>query len=752
MDLLYWIFEYGKVFLGYLVLMFLWPSVVFRSHLKKKPNTYRFAFCITVTIFIVNMLVLLLGLFHCLEGRWIRLAFCGAWTASILIQIFKFIYLKYRTIKTNGFPNASALSDKYKVLPFLEKYILLIAVLIWGMVYFSYGAFQVNSYGYGDLYVHHAWIQGLVEGKVFSGGVYPEAMHCFIYCMHTLFGIRIYSILLFLQGIHAAAFLTAAWLLLRKVFFWRHTPVVVLALFLTIDLNNADLIHSMFRLQITMPMEFGLPAVFLCALCLAGYLGHKYENMDGKRIPLFCWDRNLFLFAMALAVSFMIHFHAAIMAILICAAFAIFQLKKICSPRHLIPLLVSIPCACLVAVLPIAGALKQGIPFHESIHWAVNAMNGEQSREQRGQQGEEDEDVKKDRDTAPNIQRKEVNTISYLRDVLTEIYETGYIALYGDGRAGWIFCLTAMSAVLCLLVSFCSPLQRMRKVCAGYPPVIAASVLYVVVYAAPMLGLPDIIPEGRFFAPGHMMLLAVMAIPLDVICSCLLHFFNCLTMWGLSLLPVAGVYSAAILSGSFRGYLYYEMTRYNSAVMVTNSIIDTYPQYSYTIVSPTDELYQVVQHGWHEELLTFVEKCGSGEYTIPSEYVFIYVEKKPLLYAQSHFFQGPSWLAEEKYLEPYWETYAFKYPDSGTSQSPEIAATEISAESSARDLPEYYTSWDMYLKLDNRTVLESKAYDCCQRFAERYPSILKVYYEDDDFVCYFYKQDVNEGLYELGNY
>ena len=54
---------------------------------------------------------------------------------------------------------------------------------------------------------------------------------------------------------------------------------------------------------------------------------------------------------------------------------------------------------------------------------------------------------------------------------------------------------------------------------------------------------------------------------------------------------------------------------------MTNSIIDTFPQHSYTIVSPTDELYPVVQYGWHEELLTFINKCEEGDYTIPTENV-----------------------------------------------------------------------------------------------------------------------------------
>lgn len=70
-------------------------------------------------------------------------------------------------------------------------------LIIFGIMYFSYGAFQSHSYGWGDMYVHHAWIYGLQEGKIFLEGVYPEAMHCFIYAMNVLFGIPVYAVFYF---------------------------------------------------------------------------------------------------------------------------------------------------------------------------------------------------------------------------------------------------------------------------------------------------------------------------------------------------------------------------------------------------------------------------------------------------------------------------------------------------------------------------------------------------------------------------
>lgn len=777
MDTLYWMVEYGKVFGGYLFLMFLWPSVVFYRHLKKKTIAYRFGFCVSVSVITINMVVLLLGLFHILDEFVVRLLFYGMFVGAFLKEILRYMDLEYKKAELTKLPNVHSLRGRYNIvvlacangifylsyikkagaylvykyvkamksdglrtalirngrkaiggiLAVLKNHGLLIGVLIYGMSYFSYGAFQIHSYGYGDLYVHHEWIHGLMKGNIFAGGVYPEAMHCFIYCMHILLGIRIYSILLFLQGIHVVIFLISAYLLLRDIFYWRYTPVFVLMLFLTLDLCNADQIHSMFRLQITMPMEFGIHAVCLCPLYLMQYLREPSGNWGRTGHSKYCWNSNLFLFLITLTAAAATHFHVLLMTILMCGAFAVFKLKRLLCRKYLIPVVVAGMGACLIAGLPMAGAVSQGNTFNGSIDWAISAMDGYESKELRGQQ---------EQFTSPG-------------SILPGIYQEGYKALYGEKRGRLFFLLTLAVVGVCLYSSQNTRLQFIRKLCTYYPPVILSSVLYIIVYAAPMIGIPDMIPEGRFFAPGHMMMLAVAMMGIDILFAGLMCYCNAIVLQILSYVSIVGIYGGAITAGCFRGYLFYELTRYNAAVMVTNSIIDTYPRYSYTIVSPTDELYQMNEYGWHEELLSFVEKSVEEEYTIPSEYIFIYVEKKPIYYAQSYFFTGSSWIGEEKYLRPYWNVYSLKYPDNTASQSPEIKSSEISPEKSAYSLPEYDNPWEMYLYLDYRTLLESKTYDWCKRFAKRYSSALDVYYEDEEFVCYYLRQDANSGLYNL---
>ena len=52
---------------------------------------------------------------------------------------------------------------------------MLLVVVMYGMLYFSWQAFQDYSYGASDMYVHHQWAYGLLQGEPYSAGIYPEA-------------------------------------------------------------------------------------------------------------------------------------------------------------------------------------------------------------------------------------------------------------------------------------------------------------------------------------------------------------------------------------------------------------------------------------------------------------------------------------------------------------------------------------------------------------------------------------------------
>ena len=91
--------------------------------------------------------------------------------------------------------------------------------------------------------------------------------------------------------------------------------------------------------------------------------------------------------------------------------------------------------------------------------------------------------------------------------------------------------------------------------------------------------------------------------------------------------------------------MYYELTRYNSVVELTNSIIDEYPQYTYTIISTTEELYQAIESGRHEEILDFYYKSKQNQYYIPTEYLFFYIERsRSIMHSIIFFRDRDGWL------------------------------------------------------------------------------------------------------------
>lgn len=731
MDTWYWMMEYGKVFFGYLFFLFLWPSVVFGGHLKEKSKTYRFSFCVTVPIVIASTVVLMLGLFHILHPLVIVVLFYGLFFITLIKGVIRhsFSFQMKRIVK----------EIKWKIREFSEGYIgeyaVLIVLLIFGMIYFSYGAFQIHSYGFGDLYTHHEWIYGLQEGKIFSGGVYPEAMHCFIYCLNTLFGIRVYSSLMFLQGIHVAVFLLAGYLLMREIFHWRYTPLLALTLFLTLDVVSADLVYSMFRLQITLPLEFGLHTQFLCVLFLLRYLKNDHRIIRKESFSRYYWDENLFLFLMSLAASISIHFYTVIMAFVLCGPFAVFLFKKLFSKEHFIPLAASVLCACVIAGLPMAGAMVSGTSFNESINWAVGAMNGEETR------------TLEEKTSLDGYLKRGKPIIAASFEMAKGVYTEGYKELYGVRGAGMILLVTGAGIILCILSRKKLP-DWMREICSGYPPLILFTFLFVFLYAAPRLGLPEIISDSRFCSVGHMMIMALMMIPADIVFSVLTRFFGAVILKAASFLTVAGIYVLTILTGHFHGYLFFELSRYNAAVEAANLIAEKFPEKSYVIVSPTDELYPTIEDGWHEELLTFISNINNEEYTFASEHAFFFIEKKPLQYAQAYFFEGPPWLAQMKYKDIYWDKYSNKYPDTGAAQAPGINASEISEEEAQKNLVIYENSWFSYTRLPARTILEAKAYDWCRKYAELHPENTEVYYEDDAFIC-FYFRNIDSSQYSL---
>ncbi len=811
-DWLYWIYEYGKVFLGYLFIMLIWPSAVFRKYLKGKSMTFRLGFCVCGQMVIMNTVVLMLGLFHILNVWVLRLVFLGALVWSFREQLVfskerrkRFRYLITGTYGVRHFwlrcrQGLKALWVKaWKVIwsfyrvHFLE-YTILGLLIIYGVIYFSYGVFLDHSYAFSDAYVHHSWVYELAQGKPFSSGIYPEGMHCMMYGLHALFGIPIYSCMLFVPGVNVIFILLGIYCMMKELFRWRYSALFALTIFLTIDMSGRYLIISMARVQCALPQEFAFPAIYFCIAFLLRYLNNRRFVMRKGKESKGCWDENLVVFALAVASTILVHFYATFMAVFLCIAIGICWFRKIFSRERFVPLLTAAFCGLLIAATPMVAGVATGIPLQGSLYWGLSLLNIGTDKEEAPEEDTQEESTEATQG-GPAVARDSEGIFSDSRDVILlastaevvmqedgyryeltvgeklcppgtgglaeqvidklagvyegikgtvqKVYEKCYLLMYGESRAIWLAGITV--AVFAFWIVYRLIVWLLRLVTGNryqknrydtYPIVALASIIYAITHSMGDLGLPVLVEGTRTGFTNHLLAVMVVTLVLDL-------FFDGIQMAmnkiGATLVPpflsvctICTLLLVIVGTDSYHGYLYSELTRYDAAVNVTNHIIEQLPKDSYTIISPTDELYQVIQYGRHEELADFcIKKEGEELYILPTEYVFFFVEKRPLYYAQYHFWDGPAWLATDKY----------QYQYGAFSLWPEYRHGEISKEAAGKEMIEFNKPSDVYLSLESRTILQSKAYEWCERFNELYPYELRTYYEDDYFVCYYWKQN-----------
>ena len=151
------------------------------------------------------------------------------------------------------------------------------------------------------------------------------------------------------------------------------------------------------------------------------------------------------------------------------------------------------------------------------------------------------------------------------------------------------------------------------------------------------------------------------------------------------------------------------------------------PQGKYTIISTSDELYQVIEGGFHEEWVDLLEKWKDRSYTIPTPYLFFFIEKRPVRYAQLFCASGPEWLASEKYPR--------LFGKSGT-QFPDYLNGTISDEYADMAIAYGKKRSDTASSFEGRQILESKAYKWYRKFSTLHPNDGQVVYEDEDILCY----------------
>jgi len=612
--------------------------------------------------------------------------------------------------------------------------IALAAAVIYNMLFWNQRLLtDGHSYQFSDIPVHMKWVYELMHGNLFSDGIYPFYMHSMIYATTTLSGIHLREVSLYYGVYQTLLLILSSYCLSKKLFCNKYLALMPVMLF--------SVLVNQERYSASLPQECGMFAAVCIAYFMLNYVQSKREHhvvpsdLSTSRKGVFRVSQYLMRYhinvdalLIMLSVSLVIgyHFYTAIAAIILVFGFALTYFLRFLKKENWVPMLTAGILGAVIAIAPFAVGLATGMEFQGSMAWATSILKGEEwntntsseapdvsiGDESETDIGEESFGSVGDESTVqteslPSIVTSDVEeeTKLSLRELISQFIVNADDRMFGEHSATVGLICIGVAFVL-LLFSFI--VKRFREASLGYIA-IGLYILLMMVLSSPWLfGIPEIIQANRsgvFIQPFVMILYVV---PFDIV----FRLLGLLKVKGVkatvSVLSAAATVACCVLLIK-GGYLhiysnaasYYNY--YNENDYVCKNIRETFPEKSFTIVSPTDDYYAVVDEGFHTELseLMYMIDGGKKEFTIPSEYVFFIVEK-----------------------------IAYSKNESGRQYvNPQLAAQDMIYTASIQDYQQH------------RLHIESKAYYWGRAMLKEYPNNFSVYFEDDAVVVYMLRQN-----------
>lgn len=617
-------------------------------------------------------------------------------------------------------------------------------LLILGAMFWIYGRQIILTYGYraSDIPVHLSWINQMSRGKIFSKGVYPFGFHCMIYYLHTVFRIDTYVILcefFFAQVIYLHAVLLAMLKLLCKT---KYLPYIGV---FTYIVGNFWAGQTYSRFYSTLPQEYGMIFVIPSVYFLIRFFQIHKENLKDRETR-----RILQCFAMAFSLTLAIHFYGTMIAGLCCIGIAMGFCFRFVKKEYFCRIMVTGILSVALAVLPMAIAFAGGTPLQGSLGWGMSVINGTQNNTSDTANTSSDNKVKvtgedgktveidvsklpsaKKGETTVVVKQKKPSLGDQMRTVADKIkvisdkiktipnkipkavrtmsIRIRNIVVPVDWQKMGTAVMTAYAGLLLLGLVFCA--FRKTEYGAALMSVGFCMLILTVLLCAGPFGLPTLMDAARcsiYYA--YLLPVAGVVLADGILCFMTMpRIFrngkNVLSLGISVVLLIVLLQKDLVKNPEFSsGYVT------NGAITCLTNIIRENEDETWTIVSANDETQMGLDHGWHYETITFLrqlEKIDEDtKILIPTKNIYFFIEKIPLDYSVSY---------------------------AGSGQS-------ISKKGASQTLPNV-GGIGMY-QGEKRWIVMSRMYYWVQAFMKKYPNEMKVYYEDDQFICYRIPQNM----------
>jgi len=730
-----------EVFGAATALLLVFPLVMWHQYLKNKSYAFRFIFCVITQNALLINLVLLLGF----------LEICNVYTvAGCLAVVFlaiRWIYSdrqffrrcraawEYALHILHGAKSLAGICLDARIRcgefwkevrrwPFWRhlaahwlEYLVLGAAVAYNTWFLTYNVLTYHSVQFSDIPVHLSWVYGLDQGTLFVDGIYPFGMHAVVYCIHNFFFLDLREVLLYFGAFQTVLLLVCTYLLARRIFRWRYSALIALISF--------SLLLNQGRYAASLPQECGMFAVALMATCLFNFLHTPLEDYTVKRDS---WFRRIFrinqyftrrymtmdalLFMLCVSLTIAYHFYTAIAAVILVLAILLAYISRTIRKKYLIPICLTGILGVCIAVGPLMACYARGIPFQESMQWAVSVISGEewqgsesnyqsQLEAAKGETPDTPDETDTGESTAPvNTDKSLTGRIKFYYRAITDFSR---VSLFGDDLTDIL--MICLGGGLCL-AALLLPFRKTRLFGLDYASMILYTVFMCTMGAAQTLNLVEVVAASRASTFTQPFLGIIYALPMDFVFGLAAGWRNRFYRGFLSFASAAvcaGVVFVIFQQGWVHNFFDVNLAYYNESDYLINYIRTHYEKDMFTVVSTTDDYYQVVDYGYHENLSKFMDMVNGNqpEFKIPTPYVFVFIEKKVL----QDFYYG------SVYVNKDFASMDFKY----------FASTQ-----------------DYYFQ---RAILESQAYYWALAFQKLYPNQIHVFYEDDIYIAYLIRQN-----------
>lgn len=774
----------AKIFILYTFMVVILPYFVMRRLLIKRNWAQRLVITVVAGNFFYIMLVLFWGLFH-VTNRYVLIASTLIIPAVLLIRMRKYVwerYLKKVWINAGRFIRREN-SFRYTRRLFFRWLWTKIKALsgrAWGLLRRSFfevvlfaacSAFLLWYFSItdhfgpraSDLVVHMSWINQVDDGVIFGNGIYPFGMHALIYYMHAVFDIPTARIVLLFGTVQTFYIFTMLLMFLKELCRFRYTPYLC---YIAYAAGGYIVSDRYSRFYSTLPQEFGMIFILPCAIALVRFFravrdeeaehrrmkkeGLLYTQIDVQRR----WREStlwLWVLIISFGLTLSAHFYSTIVAGLLVLAAAAAYIRYVLSPRTLRRLLVAGILSVLIPVLPMAVSFAMGTPLEGSLYWALGVMGVDTDGESEGEEvsGADIDDSKETADSGadepdsgggaqdapddggdaqdapdnggdvqetPQPPLKErlagyaVNIKNAAQDLLSALIFTSGEYLYV-----WLICMAVMAALIPLMWILREwEYSRYLIMMTGYTG------LLLILLISGRIGLPVLLDESRSSIYFCYTALVCLSLSADGALLVLSRIVRVKRFWqAVSLLLTAAFTFNLVSAGQVRAKVAGSSAlERDGAALCVFDIMEKYPDEKWTIISCNEERNMVSPMAWHYEVIDFLDSMEDyeedDEMYVPTQYVFFFIEKRSIDYALGEF--------------------------------PEDTDARVSEEWASYDLPAK-NGLGQYAGM-NRIVVNSRMYYWAKEYQKRFPNEMKVYYEDDDFICYCIEQ--NE--YYLNNF